>query len=74
MADSLAALRSTRRGSVLTGKGAAFILPSPHASAGAKVVGAAQEAEAMAREREGIEGIAETGGLSPTVVETQNPN
>jgi len=38
------------------------------------VVGAAQEAEAMAREREGIEGIAETGGLSPTVVETQNPN
>jgi hypothetical protein len=64
MADSLAALRSTRRGSVLTGKGAAFILPSPRAGAGAKeVVGAAQEAGAMAREREGIEGIAETGGL-----------
>lgn len=63
MADSPTALRSTRRGSVLMGKGDALILHGPCAGAGAKeVVGAAQEAAAMAR-GEGERGIAETGGL-----------
>ena len=63
MADSLAALRSTRRGHVPNGKGAVLILAKPRAGAGAggkEVVGAAEAA--MAREREGSEGIAETGG------------
>lgn len=66
MADSLAALRRTRRGNILGDKGEALSLPG--AGAGAKeVVGAAQEAAAMARE--GAAGVAnrileieETGG------------
>jgi hypothetical protein len=50
MADSPTALRSTRRGSVLMGKGAVLILHGPRAGAGAnEVVGTAQEAAAMAR-------------------------
>jgi hypothetical protein len=50
MADSLAALRKTRRGSILRDNGDALSLPG----AGAKeVVGAAQEAAAMVRGRAG---------------------
>jgi hypothetical protein len=52
MADSLAALRSTRRGNVPTGTGAVLILTSPRVGAcgdGKEVAGAAEAA--MARER-----------------------
>ena len=65
MADSPTALRSTRRESVLMGKGAALVLHGPRAGAGAgakEVVGTAQEAAAMAM-GEGERGIAETGGF-----------
>jgi hypothetical protein len=52
MADSLAALGRTRRGSILRDNGDALSLPG--AGTGAKeVVGAAQEAAAMVRGRAG---------------------
>jgi hypothetical protein len=63
MADSPTALRSTRRGSVLMGKGAALVLHRPQGGAGAgakEVVGPDQEAAAMAM-GEGERGISRNG-------------